>query len=825
VPTSPQEAGKSRAWRAITLALLSFLAQAARAADDDDASSSTAVGMNGAALPRLQTANGVLYLEVSLNGQSTHNLVSFIDRAGHLLVQQRDLTALGIEPTAANLHLAAVAPEVPPGHGSAATEGDRMLDLNKMQGVRYQLDRSHQTIDLQVSDEQRTPYALGGHSRTVPPARSGTGVVFNYDVLAQTSALDGPARASLSMFSEQRLFTPIGVLSNFGLATWNGQSQLSGTNNHYTRETTTFEYQNPASLQTADLGDVVSGALGWTRSVRLGGFQVRSDYSLDPQMITFPVPRFNGSAALPSTVDLYVNNVRQYSGSVPGGPFVVNGGLGITGAGTATVVVHDEFGRNVSTTMPIYVDNRLLAPGLNSYSVESGVLRFNYGLESFGYEGPPAFSGTFRRGLSDVVTIESHGEVTSRLVDGGGGALFRLGSSGVLHVAAAGSTSEGHGGSQYLLGYQVILPVFSFTAQSIRATSGYRDLATFGGTPAPRALDQVTASVVTGRDSTLGASYVHLSDSVQRNSSIVALYYSNRLSHRANAFVNVSDDLAASHSAALFVGFSYDMERRVSSALDFGMNNGRATYGASAVRNVDYGGGLEWTLQANRNVGQTSGAGRVGYLGEYGEISGIAQNVAGHTQLSIEDVGGLVFMDGTFEASRRVGDGFALVSTGGVAGVPVLHENRPIGTTDSGGHFLVPDLNPYTHNSLSIDSLTLAANVSVPMASMDVTPRGNSGVLADFHIGHYQAASITLVNSDGKPLPAGTVAHVAESGRDFVVGYDGLAFIEELRPENHLQVRTPEAQCSAQFSFNPTASTALANLGKVVCRPAGAHPI
>jgi outer membrane usher protein len=57
--------------------------------------------------------------------------------------------------------------------------------------------------------------------------------------------------------------------------------------------------------------------------------------------------------------------------------------------------------------------------------------------------------------------------------------------------------------------------------------------------------------------------------------------------------------------------------------------------------------------------------------------------------------GALVFMDGGVHAARQVGAGFALVSTDGVGGVPVLQENQVIGKTSGSGYLLVPNLNPY----------------------------------------------------------------------------------------------------------------------------------
>ena len=43
-------------------------------------------------------------------------------------------------------------------------------------------------------------------------------------------------------------------------------------------------------------------------AVRLGGLQWATNFSIQPDFIPFPLPEMSGEVAMPSTVDLYVNN-------------------------------------------------------------------------------------------------------------------------------------------------------------------------------------------------------------------------------------------------------------------------------------------------------------------------------------------------------------------------------------------------------------------------------------------------------------------------------------------------------------------------------------
>jgi len=93
---------------------------------------------------------------------------------------------------------------------------------------------------------------------------------------------------------------------------------------HWTRMDTSWVNSDPQSVRTIRVGDFITTALTGTRAVRLGGIQLRSNFDLRPDMVTFPLPALRGTAVVPSAVDLYINNVRQFSGQASGGPFAID---------------------------------------------------------------------------------------------------------------------------------------------------------------------------------------------------------------------------------------------------------------------------------------------------------------------------------------------------------------------------------------------------------------------------------------------------------------------------------------------------------------------
>jgi len=154
-------------------------------------------------------------------------------------------------------------------------------------------------------------------------------------------------------------------------------------------------------------GDFVSGGLGWTRPVYLGGMQIQRNFSLRSDLVTLPMPVVSGSAAVPSTLEVHTGNVRTYSGEVPAGPFELANFRVISGAGEARVVLKDTLGREIQTTLPFYTSSELLRQGLVDFSAEIGFPRRNHGTESSDDASDIMGTATVRYGLADRLTLES----------------------------------------------------------------------------------------------------------------------------------------------------------------------------------------------------------------------------------------------------------------------------------------------------------------------------------------------------------------------------------------------------------------------------------
>lgn len=735
-----------------------------------------------------------LYLEVSVNGEGTGMVLRFTQGPRGLRSTVQNLRDLGLDPA-----LFGVA-------------GREEFDLAAVPGLTHRFDPAAQTLALTVADALReaTTIAARPARELATAAQSARGALLNYQVYAQ-GGHNGRAAAQ----HELRWFDPHGVFSSTGIAT------LRGLGRTYTRLDTWWTRSDPATLETVQAGDVITSALPWSRSMRLGGVQWRRNFELRPDLLTYPVAELRGTAVVPTAVSLYVNGMQQMSTQVPSGPFVIDQIAGLNGAGQASIVTRDALGRSVATTLPLYIDTRMMAPGLTDFSVEAGMLRRDYGIRSASYASSPAVTASARHGLSDTLTVEAHGEAGRGLVNAGAGALWRLGRAGVVSGALAGSMGRRHG-LQASIGYQYISARFSVDAQTQNAGVGYADLASGEGAPPPRRSDRASVNVALPFGQNAGISYIGYRVPGQQPARIAAVNWAMPLPRGIYASLGAWRDLERPEARGLSFSVSMSFGERTAASATAGRQQGQRSHNVSLVRAADYGGGFGWALQQGGVQASRYAQAQLQYLGSAGQLTVLGQRNGDVNAIAVDAGGALVLMDGTVSAARQVGAGFALVSTG-VPGVPVVHENRPLGVTNARGQLLVPNLIPYTNNLLSIDTSALPVDARVPSTSMTAVPQRLAGVLVRFPVEQYAAATVILHDGNGKPLPVGTAIFDPASGKRTVVGYDGMAFVDGLRADNVLQAGSGATRCDVRFAWR-AGKGELPVIGPLACRPAGAPP-
>lgn len=285
-----------------------------------------------------------LHLEVHINQDPAASLARFSLRGQTLSASAQTLRELGLRLPAG---IAAKSPEIA---------------LEQLSGVRVDYDARNQRLDLEVPVQmldRPTTYLRAGPERSAAAVSdTSPGLLLNYDLHAQQLQGD----RDIDGFLELRLF-------GLGSGTWSSSqntrlaSDRTGQHATSTRFDSRWQLDLPDRMLSLSLGDQLSGALSWSRSARFAGLHIARDFSLQPYRVTTPLSSFAGEAVLPSTVDLYINGVRQASQRVAPGRFQLDAMPALNGIGQAQLRVTDINGHSSALEFPLYGAPELLQPG------------------------------------------------------------------------------------------------------------------------------------------------------------------------------------------------------------------------------------------------------------------------------------------------------------------------------------------------------------------------------------------------------------------------------------------------------------------------------
>lgn len=725
-------------------------------------------------------ASQTLYLDLVLDGQVVRSLVPVAQRGGRLFLPPDELRLAGLE--------------LPSG---LPVEPDGLVAVDAVPGLGATFDAAQQRLVLDPARDLRRLQALGYRTPAPVQAQRDPGLRLDWDAYGRSADDD----TTLSLATALRAFGRWGTFETTGV------SRLDdGDGDAYARLDTRWTYSDPTRLSTWTIGDLVSGGLAWTRPVRLGGVQWRRNFGVRPDLIVYPVPRFAADATVPSSVELFVDNVRQSRQDVGAGPFVLTEFPRVVGAGQAVVVVTDALGRTTQTSVSLYVDYQRLAAGLTDFSVEAGLLRRGFGIDGADYGDDPVASASWRRGLTDTVTLEAHGEAGPGLHLGGVGLAWSPGGRfGVVSASLAGSGGDTRG-TQAGLGYQWFGPRFGFDAYAQRASAGYRDLGALDGGSRPlRAQDRATAWWRVPRGS-LSLTWLRARDAEAVPTRVVSAGLSQTWG-RVSVSASVFDDDRAGTGAGLSLSVPLGRETHAFASIDRSGGDTRAA--ASVRRTAPYDGGWGWDAQL-RDDGDAAASAT--YRGRAGEVTAGLEHVRGTTGAFGQGYGSVVWMGGRAFASRRIGDAFAVVSTNGVGEVPILFENRVAGRTDASGHLLLTDLRGWQRNRVALDPDALAGDIRVPALERLVTPPDTGGVRVAFDLQRVASASVVLHDAAGAPVAAGT--RVVAGNGQAIVGFDGELWLERYVPGATLSWSRGGRGCTTTLPDLPAGAT---RVGPLAC--------
>ncbi len=688
--------------------------------------------------------------------------------------------------------------------------------LTSVQGFTWTLDEATLALALNIPAEAFDASAYSSQevqkNTATIPTWSG---LLNYDLLGQHSGGQTQEAGSFEL----------GVSGPLGVGNTGVLMRRSQEGNSTLRLESTWTYDRPAHIATLTLGDSISrSGSGWGQSVRFGGIQYATNFATQPGMVLLPQQSISGSAVVPSTVDVFINNSLVSRQPVPAGPFSIKDIPIMAGPGQMQVIVRDPLGREQIMTTSFFGSSYLIRTGLNDYSFEAGAMRNNFGTQSNDY-GDHFASGTWRRGFTPWFTGEVHGE----FAQGGNhaigvGAALPIAKYGVMNITAATSSSERGRGALVGIGFVQQAGSTGISVNVQGTNAAFWRLGQTATQSAPKLVANASLGISLPYSASLGLGYFR-QDYREVNQPAIRLATAGltfQLPRSIFAGLNATQSLSGDKdlSAGLFISIPMGPQGNTSiSAQRTQTAYGSTVTGtASMQRSLPIGQGLGYQVQVQQDGNlQASGT----YQNNIGTYTAQLNAQQGEVASQLSAQGSILTTGGGFFASRTNNDSFALVHVPGFAKVRVYNSNQLAGMTDAKGYAIVPRLMAYQPNKLRIEEQDLPLDAQVAQLEQVAVPWYRSGVKIQFPVTRHLSTEMHVIDDQGQPILAGATARIEGSAEEFVVADNGRLYLSGITEHNRVFIQADERRCLLEFSFKPSADP-LQDLGTLICK--GVNP-
>jgi outer membrane usher protein len=733
------------------------------------------------------------WLETTLNKQPQQSTVLALqDTNDQILLAEQDLLSLKL---------------ILPKTVTVDYQGERFYYLQDL-GIQSQIDLRRSTLDLQAPANLFKTTELSGSKWQQKTLSSSVGAFFNYDLSMTQNNSDDEIRTS-GLFE-------VGAFNRWGSgsAKFFAQHNQTGESPEWIRLDTQWRKDNPQTMHTLTLGDTFSRGTGWSGGVRFGGLQWGSNYSTQPEFVTLPLMSMAGEAALPSTVDLYINNALRLQREISPGPFSIDEIPTVTGDGQAKLVVRDILGREKIITQDFYSSQQLLRMGLNEYSLEFGAIRENYGRSSNDY-GRMMAAATWRRGLSNRFTLQTHAQALSDQGLLGLGTYSVLPWGGILSLAAAASYKDDRRGQFFSLELHRQGNIFSFGLDKKITSADFVRLGMIDGQSLPSDQSRIYASIKGLGSGSLNINYTSQQYTDENKIDFFTVGYNFRLLDigfmqlSAIHFLDKSD-------TTLRAAITLPLSTRTRTNLNLGATHMRDRNESfiQVQRSLPVGTGYGYNLRVGMGESKQQ-QGSLSYQNNYTTYQLEASHLNEQTGVRANVRGGAALIGGTLLPSRYIDNSFAIIKIPDFANVRIYAENQEVARTNSKGEALIPRLRPYERNQIRVEQSDLPLDAKIKSLDMDVYPYYRSGVMLNFPVTSTREAFFSLVWEDGSPLPIGAIV-TNEKNEHFPVGMRGEVFLTDLEKVNYLKATWKDQSC--KFTVNVSDSnTLISEPSEIVC--------
>jgi len=612
------------------------------------------------------------------------------------------------------------------------------------------------------------------------------------------------------------LATQLGSTFGAGVAS----ATFNDVDGQYRATNVNWTVDDPAALTTFVAGDayVDNGDLLGGNVIR--GLTFERNFGLMPYGESRNATRaVGGYTATPSTADVYVNGQLVSEVQLAPGPFNLANLPLANGASDAQVVVRDAFGNVATFSQSYYEGVRLLPRGVSDFSYSAGDPQDGRGRSL----GPFEFAGTYDRGLSDAATLGVRAEASHDVVDYGP-ALALASRYGELDVIGLESDAGGVTGRAGEIAYDYAARRFGFNAALEFQSAGYANASL------PPSADRDLSRLVAGVELPAGRQSFsfHLTSSDDRDEGRET-GYGVQTSFRLTRQASLSVDFERQHGTqgsygnfftTLVLPFGRRDDTVATVSTDSSGSGTSMTYALERGARPDLP--LGYDLSLNEGGAASTSLEQATYESSFGTYSAEQTTSRGTSSTRLDAAGALVFADGHVLASRPLTESYVIADTDGIAGVPVAANGVTVGRTNGAGLLVIPEVAPFSLNTISVDPSNLTLDTTFDNAQETVAPGYLAAGIARFRAERTQSfvGTVSLLVAGTPHVPSFgtlTVSLAGGASASSELGDDGAFYFANLPLGPHpAHVDAPAGICDLTVVV-PITKDPYVRLGRLTC--------
>lgn len=559
------------------------------------------------------------------------------------------------------------------------------------------------------------------------------------------------------------------------------------------RQGTSLIYDRTDRRDRFVVGDftAVNGLLGG--SDVLGGISLSSAFEMDPYFKRFPRPEFFGAIGTPAQVDIYVNDTKVKSESLRPGEFSLSNIPSNNGYGEMKVVTKDAFGQETESLQSFYVSPNLLSPGLHEYSYNLGWHRNEPVEEVFSYEDL-SFLGSHRLGLTPYLTGGLRIETREDLLNLALTSQILLSDYGELELIGATSSINSQIDEAVAVAYQFSSRKFHFRAFAKHQGKHYENLSLVLDNNRLRNEISLSTGVPLGKWGSVNYLYGRRDYYQKADTTTNTVFYSKRLSKEFNLNCWARNEhskgafnVDSSSETEVFVGLTWFFDYDTFARYEYNDKENRRENSLYVEKTPPVGNGLSYNLRASRldnGVNENHFSGRASYRAPYGVYDVRHHRIGDQEGSILSTAGAMSAIDKNIYFSKPINDSMAVVRVGNLPNVGVNVNNQEYGKTNKKGFAVVPSLNAYRDNHISINDADIPVNYRLDELDKYVSPYPHSGATVNFSALRLQGFTGKIFINENKERRPAVYASLklikGETIIESVVGKGGEFYMENL---------------------------------------------